>query len=162
MYLGKWHAESTTFFFKELGAMTLKVLPFWPQAVSSSKALKVLLIATLISLKMQNAQSWMIDSTFFFVKVTFERLWYEQTLFAHLIELVELLFLQSIKLIWYLDFFHIFISMSSWLEGEERELRSEGTRVQISMPANQLKGEIEGRADCVVREWLEEEEISFL
>ena len=123
------------FFFKELGAMTLKVLPFWPQAVSSSKALKVLLIATLISLKMQNAQSWMIDSTFSFVKVTFERLWYEQTLFAHLIELVELLFLQSIKLIWYLDFFHIFISMSSWLEGEERELRSEGTQVQISMAA---------------------------
>ena len=75
----------------------------------------------------------MIDSTFFFVKVTFERLWYEKTLFAHLIELVELLFLQSIKLIWYLDFFHIFISMSSWLEGEEREIRSKGTRVQISV-----------------------------
>ena len=115
--------------------MISKVLPFWSKAVSSSKALKVLLIATLISLKMQNAQSWMIDSTFFFVKVTFERLWYEQTLFAHLIELVELLFLQSIKLIWYLDFFHIFISMSSWLEGEERELRSGRTQVQIPTAA---------------------------
>ena len=115
MYLGKWHAESTTFFSsKNLVQWHWKFYHFDLKLCHHQK----LLIATLISLKMQNAQSWMIDSTFFFVKVTFERLWYEQTLFAHLIELVELLFLQSIKLIWYLDFFHIFISMSSWLEGE--------------------------------------------
>ena len=31
----------------------------------------------------------------------------------------------------YDDIFYIFISMSSWLEGEEREIRSKGTRVQI-------------------------------
>ena len=53
--------------------------------------------------------------------------------------------------------------MSSWLEGEERELWSERTRVQFPMAAaDQLKGEIEGRADCKVREGLEEEETSFL
>ena len=55
--------------------------------------------------------------------------------------------------------------MSSWLEGEERELRSKRTLVQIPAAAEgvvQLKGEIEGRADCKVRERLEEEETSFL
>ena len=52
----------------------------------------------------------------------------------------------------YDDIFYIFISMSSWLEGEERELRSKGTWVQIPAVADQLKGDIEGREGCMVRE----------
>ena len=42
--------------------------------------------------------------------------------------------------------------MSSWLEGEERELRSKGTWVQIPAAADQLKEEMEGREDCMVRD----------
>ena len=45
--------------------------------------------------------------------------------------------------------------MFSWLEGEERELQSEGF-------SDKLKGVIEERVDCTVRERLEEEETSFL
>ena len=41
--------------------------------------------------------------------------------------------------------------MFSWFEGEERELQSEGF-------SDKLKGVIEGRVDCMVRERLEEEE----
>ena len=55
----------------------------------------------------------------------------------------------------YDDIFYFFISMFSWLEGEERELQSEGF-------SDKLKGVIEGRVDCMVRERLEEEETSFL
>ena len=55
----------------------------------------------------------------------------------------------------YDDIFYFFISMFSWVEGEERELQSEGF-------SDKFKGVIEERVDCTVRERLEEEETSFL
>ena len=64
----------------------------------------------------------------------------------------------------YDDIFYIFISMSSCLEGEERDMEQRDPGSNFGGGrwfSDQLKREIEGRADCMVREKMEEEQLLF-
>ena len=49
----------------------------------------------------------------------------------------------------------LFISMSSWLSGEERGLQSDGAQVRVTAEAEReevmRREEIEGRRDCIVQ-----------